>query len=664
MIFLTGLEKLFHQDFFKLSNMKNIITLSFIILTTIGFSQEKYKVADILFEKMQYNEAAKLYEIAIANGDKSKEAFQKLGDAYYFNTNMEGANKWYSKLITEYKGEIGEEYIFRYAQSFKGIGKYSTARKWMKEFSERANINSKKIVQNELALKKILEKEQQFVLNNLSINTVFSDFGPMYYGDKLIYASAMDSSYYQTNNYNLNKSPFLNLYIGSINSKNADVTAIEEFSKVLNSKYHEATLSFTSGFKKVYYTRNNYNGNGGVDNKGINRLKLYSATVTEDENGKVDWGNTKELPFNSEEYSVGHPALSKDGTKLYFVSDMPGSIGETDIFVVDILGEDEYSQPRNLGTKINTSGREMFPFVTEKKLYFASDGHLGLGGLDIFESNYTTIFEAPVNLGAPLNSVLDDFGYIVNEEMNNGFVCSNRNSGKGDDDIYFFDRIPVGPCTQLIKGYVSNNITGERIANATVVLYTNNADKVEETQTKINGDYAFNYELNCDKKYVIKVQKTGYGNNKKLVLTQNKRGETIVPIGLDFLNELIVEENGLLKIKIGIIYFDLDKSNIRKDAALEFDKVVTLMNQYPKMIISIESHTDSRAPDNYNLALSDRRAKASREYIISKGIASERINKTEGFGETQLINKCKNGVFCSESLHQLNRRSEFIILKM
>ncbi len=633
-------------------------------ITAIGFTQEKYKIADIFFEKMQYNEAIKQYEIAIANGDISKEILQKIGDAYYFNTNMEDANKWYGKLITEYKGEIGQEYIFRYAQSFQGIGKYKAARKWMKEFSERANINSEKPVQNEIALKNILEKEQQFVLNNLSINTVFSDFGPMYYGDKLIYASAKDSSYYQTNKYNVNKPLFLNLYIGSINSKNADVTLIKEFSRALNSKYHEATLSFTSDFKKVYYTRNNYNGNKGIDKVGINRLKLYSAAVIEDENGKVDWGNIKELPFNSEEYSVGHPALSKDGTKLYFVSDMPGSIGATDIFVVDILGEDEYSRPRNLGTSINTSGREMFPFVTEKKLYFASDGHLGLGGLDIFESNYNTIFETPVNLGAPLNSVLDDFGYIVNEEKNNGFVCSNRNSGKGDDDIYYFDRISTKSCKQAINGYISNNLTGERISNVTVILCATNGDELEETETKINGEYIFSYELNCNMEYLIKVQKIGYKSTEKPILTNDKRGETVVPIGLDFTNELIVEENGLLKIKIGIIYFDLNKSNIRKDAAIQLDKVVLLMNQYPMMVLNIESHTDSRGLDDYNLALSDRRAKATRDYIISKGINTERIIKATGYGETQLLNECKNGVPCSDILNQLNRRSEFIILKI
>ncbi|UMB59395.1 OmpA family protein [Lutibacter sp. A80] len=644
--------------------MKNIIIVIFISLSTLGFAQEKYKIADSFFEKMQYLEAAKEYKAAIDNGDNSKDVFQKIGDAYYFNTNMESANKWYGKLITLYKEALNAEYFFRYSKSFQGIGKYGAAKKWMKVFEEKSNKNQLNKTANLQANSEvILDQEQQFILSNLSINTVFSDFGPMYYNDKLVYASAIDSTYNKTSNYKIKKPLFFNLYLGDIDYKNTDVTMVKDFSKVLNSKYHEATLSFSSDFKKVYYTRNNYNGSG-VDGVKINRLKLYSATLVEGVDGKKDWQNIKELPFNSEEYSVGHPALSADGTKLYFVSDMPGSIGETDIFVVDILKDDVYSKPRNLGTKINTSGKEMFPFITKNKLYFASDGHNGLGGLDVFESNYNTVFEAAINLGAPLNSVLDDFGYIVNEETNNGFVCSNRNSGKGDDDIYFFERIPVGDCKQFVEGYISNNLTGEKISDATVSLYSNEGEKLEEIQTDINGNYSFEKEISCNTNYLIKVKKRGYNVKEKPFLTTEKSQKITIPVGIDKLNKLIVEENGLLKIKVGTIYFDLDKWDIRVDAALEFDKVVFLLKQYPKMIINIESHTDSRGKDAYNLILSDKRAKATRDYIISKGIDAKRIISAKGFGETQLINKCKNGVPCSEMLHQLNRRSEFIILKM
>lgn len=646
--------------------MKYLYTVIFVGITFFGFAQEKNKETNTFFEKMEYAEAAKQYELDFLNGNNSKELLQKLGDAYYLNTNMADANKWYGKLMEKYINEVDLEYIFKYAQSFKGIGKLSDLNKWMKLFAEKNKTSiENESGEKELVLQQDLEQDHDFRLKNVSINTLFSDFGPMYYGNKIIYASEINSSYNQPIKNNLKQQPFLNLYIGSINKEGNDIEMINNFSKVINSKYHEATLSFSPDLKKVYYTRNNYNGKGKIDNGRVNRLKLYSATEIIDKDGKTEWGNIKELPFNSKDYSVGHPAVSNDGAKLYFVSDMPGSIGETDIFVVDILGEDQYSKPKNLGSKINTAAREMFPFITENSLYFASDGHQGLGGLDIFESKLTAdSFETPINLGAPLNSALDDFGFIINEQEENGFVCSNRNFGKGGDDIYFFERTLSKHCEQKIKGYISNNVTGERISDAKIVLYSNSGEILSETQTKINGEYAFENALNCDLVYKISVQKLGYKSAEKLALTSNRKGETVVPIGLDFINELIVEENGLLKIKIGIIYFDIDKFNIREDAAREFNKVVLLMNQYPKMIINIESHTDSRGPDNYNLTLSNERARATKNYIIEHGINSERILNAVGYGETQLMNECKNGVTCADALHQLNRRSEFIILKI
>lgn len=636
-----------------------------IFSVSLSFAQEKNNPADLLFKKMEYAKAAQLYEKEIINGDESLQVYQKIANSHYFNTNMKEANKWYGKLITKYSKTADAASIFRYAKSFQGIGKYAAAKKWMKKYNERVNqktqINSNT---KEQELSKILTQEQEFTLNNLSINTVFSDFGPMYYGTKLIYASAVDSTYYQTNNYHWNQQPFLNLYIGSINNKTNDIENSKPFSKNLNSKFNEATLTFSKDLKKVYYTRNNYNNNWNTKNGEVNRLKLYSATATTKKDGTIVWGNAKELPFNSDEYSVGHPALSHDGTKLYFVSDMPGTIGATDIFVVDILDEDTYSNPRNLGTTINTTAKEMFPFVTSDKLYFSSNGHLGLGGLDVFESDLGEIIGNPKNLGAPLNSILDDFGYIINADTNTGFVCSNRNSGKGDDDIYFFEREIPGECTQQITGYISNNLTGEKIKDAKLILKNKNGDILEKTATITNGEYEFKSSINCNQTYTIEVSKVGYTTKNKSVLTSKKRGKTNVPIGIDIINELIVEENGLLKIKIGTIYFDLDKAIIRKDAAIEFDKVIKLMKLYPKMTIKIASHTDSRANDNYNLKLSDRRAKATRDYIISKGINPNRIISAKGYGETQLMNGCKNGVPCSDAMHQLNRRSEFIIIKM
>ncbi len=644
--------------------------------------------ADKLFKRMWYKEAAQSYETELNSLNRKKDkknenylrVLKRTGDAYFFNTDMENAYRIYDKLIATYYPNINPEYIFRYAHSLEGIGRYDEAKRWMKEFAKKtkkSDDRSKNYNQVEQTIEDVLNIQPQFVLHNMSINTEYSDFGPMYYKEKLVFSSAVDSSNFHTRIYHWNEQPFLNLYVGDLNAIESDIDNTEEFSKKINTRYHEAVLTFTPDHKRVYFTRNNYDGELGRDKKGTNHLKLYSADLVTNKEGNEEWRNIKELPFNSNEYSVGHPTLSSDGKLLYFVSDMPGSIGGTDIFVVDVyedtkndsISSTQYSKPRNLGDQINTAGREMFPFITDKALYFASDGHLGLGGLDVYESKLNEkVFASPKNLGAPLNSKLDDFSFIIKEDSNRGFVASNRTTGKGDDDIYSFVRVPVKEekpkCDQIVRGFVSNEVSGERIANVTVTLYDESGKKLESSTTKLNGAYQFNTILDCDTKYRVEATKTGYSKKDKSLLTDKITGETVVALGLQTVDKLIVEEGGILKIKIGIIYFDLNKSYIRNDAAIELNKIVMLMTQYPKMVIKVESHTDSRSSDSYNLNLSDRRAKSTKEYLISQGIASDRIESAIGYGESKLINKCSNGVQCSEAEHQLNRRSEFIILKM
>jgi len=673
--------------------MKNTITLILLFTINISFSQSSTKRADKLFDRMWYKEASVLYELelnkvekrnkkSIGNNDSTYiRLLKRAGDSYFFNTDMKNAYVWYDKLVSEFYSEVDSEYIFRYVHALEGVGKYREAKRWMKEFSKRTkneDDRSEFLDQKDIIIEDVLDIEPSFVLKNVSVNTKYSDFGPMYYKDQLVYSSAIDSSNFHTRIYHWNEQPFLNMYLGKVNKIGSDVKLIEEFSPKLNTRYHEATLAFSPDETKVYFTRNNYDGKLERDGKGTNHLKLYSAELIKNEDSLLTWKNVKELPFNSEDYSVGHPTVSKNGKLLYFVSDMPGSIGATDIFVVDILDQDTnnkiqdstytgYSKPRNLGEKVNTAGREMFPYITENALYLASDGYLGLGGLDVYESRIIdSNFEKPVNLGAPLNSELDDFGFIVNEEKDKGFVCSNRLSGKGDDDIYSFIRIPKEDvlCEQIVRGYVSNSITGERIANVKMTLFSDSDEELENTTTDIAGAYKFSKVLNCATNFKVLAAKTGYAAKEKPLVTLKENGETVVALGLETLNELIVEESGVLKIKIGIIYFDLDKSFVRNDASIELNKIVLLMAQYPKMVINIESHTDSRNSDAYNLNLSNRRAKSTRDYIISQGIDSIRINSAEGFGESQLINDCKNGVSCTEAEHQLNRRSEFIIVKM
>ena len=434
--------------------MKTYIALIAVLYGSVLFGQERYRSADENFESLWYIRAAEQYETIIKNGDTSKEVLQKVADAYYFNTDMKRASRWYGQLFAKYENVIDAQYIFRYIHSLKGIGNYTEAKALMKIHGEKMESGDFKVDQlalNDEELDKLLNQQPQFYLSPLSINTKLAEFGTSYYKNKVVFASSRDSLNLKTSLYQWNNQPYLNLFIADTILEGTDLKNVNPFSENINTKYHEAVVAFNKNGDEVYFTRNNYTDkNLKRDDKGMNHLKMYHAKLVNEE-----WTDIVEVPFNSENYSVGQPALSIDEKKLYFVSDMPGSIGNTDIFVVDIGDDGSFSSPKNLGPTINTSGREMFPYLTEDKLYFASDGHLGLGALDVFESSYTDVFAKPVNLGKPLNSSKDDFAYIVNEETQKGYVSSNRDGGRGDDDIYAFKRIET-TCSQFVSGSVVN----------------------------------------------------------------------------------------------------------------------------------------------------------------------------------------------------------------
>lgn len=638
---------------------KSILYISVLISGLPLLAQTEYKKADRLFEKMWYVDAAQQYESAVKTGDNSQELLQRVGDSYYFNTDMENAAQWYGILFSKYEKTLTPKYAFRYIHSLQGIGNYDLAKGLMKIYSDKLDISGFNVEQfkdNDHNVDKIIAAQPQFYISNLSVNTKFSDFAPMYYKDKVVFSAVKNSSVFHSRNYKWNEQPYLNLFLADVDSTSIDLIDKRDFSEEVNTKYHEASVSFSQDGKTMYFTRNNYNGKLKRDDEGINHLKLYRTRLRDGV-----WSDIEELPFNSDDYSVGHPSLSADGKLLYFVSDMPGTIGATDIFVVDVLDDGSYGTPKNLGTAINTAGREMFPFITDKKLYFASDGHLGLGGLDVFESELDVSFAFPKNLGKPLNSKKDDFAYIVNEKSQQGYFSSNRDGGAGDDDIYSFQRVQL-KCSQQIVGTVANTLNGIPEDNATVQLVDANGNLMATALSNVNGEYTLDMDADCNTNYTMKVSKEGFEDSQRAFITKSDNG-TInrVPLGIKKLDKLIVKEDGVLKIDIDIIFFDFDKSNIRYDAANELNKIVFLMKQYPKMVIKIESHTDTRGNDAYNLKLSDARAKSTKEYIIAQGIDAGRIESAIGYGETRLLNACYNGVKCSNYQHNLNRRSEFII---
>ena len=601
--------------------------------------------------------------LEVANkGYKSAELFQKLANSYYFRNDMENAAKWYGELFTMNE-VIDPEYYFRYAMALKGIEDYKESDKWMKKFNELKPDDMRgRAFLSKVDYKSNIEElsRDDIEPHNLEINTELSDFGTTEYKNGIVFASARGGG----RKYRWNEEPYLDLY--SAEKTESGFGEAKEIEGKVNTKYHESSAVFSPNGKYMFFTRNNfYRLKYKEDDTGVNRLQLYRATLSED----GTWDEIHKVHFNSEDYSVAHPTLNLTGTRLYFASDMPGTFGQSDIFVVDVNDDGTLGKPENLGPSINTEGQESFPFMdTSGNLFFSSTGFPGLGGLDVFKSEELdqkveggSNRNFPIeNVGKPVNSSADDFGYYENLVTKRVYFSSNREGGKGSDDIYTFE---VPECEQLVFGTVQDKKTDELISNATVILFDGEGKEIE--RKTVGEDAAFEFELDCEMEYLIRGEKETYISDEKRFTTPKKKQE----LQLQLLLEKDVQEinpcDDLAKIlDIPIIYFDFDKSNIRYDAEIELQKVLAVLNKYPTMNIDIRSHTDCRGPADYNEKLSDRRAKSTRQYLIDNGIAAERLT-AKGYGESQLVNDCgcepTNESSCSEEEHQLNRRSEFII---
>ncbi|WP_147678515.1 OmpA family protein [Algibacter pacificus] len=613
------------------------------------FGQNK-SVADRYFKEYSYIKSARLYSAIVKRGDSTQNTLERLADSYYNNADIDQAKVWYAILLKKYESSVDSEYYFKYAQTLKSSGEKELSDTWFDKYKSvtKDEVRSK-YLQDDL---NVHETDYTIYKNirNLGINTKYSDFNGFVHKNRLAVFSTRPGE--GSKIYKWNQQPFLNAYSGAIGDEN-QVGELELFKGDVNSEYHEATLAITKDGKTMYFTRDNFKKKFlGKSKDNTTHLKLYKAVW---DNGK--WKNVIELPFNSEEYSVGHPTLSSDEKTLYFASDMPGSLGGTDIFKVAIKGNDKYGIPENLGEVVNTEGMEMFPYISNDNiLYFSSNGRPGLGLLDIYKVDLSNLTVNSVyNLGSTINSVMDDFAFVLNGE-NSGYFSSNRSGGKGDDDVYTFN-LGSTLCLENIAGIVTDIKTNLPIENATVQLMDEEGQVIEVAKTKDDGSYEF-LEKPCSSKFVIRADKADYEGAVGKIELLKENGKTR---NLDLqLKPLIIGD----QIVIRPIYFDFDKSYIRPDAQYELEDIVTVMENNPEMIIKIESHTDCRGSHAYNRSLSDRRAKSTRDYIYSRGIAKNRIQSAIGYGESQLLNHCDDAHAsqCSEEEHQLNRRSYFYIL--
>lgn len=529
------------------------------------------------------------------------------------------------------------------------------------------------------------EGSGKYTITSVSINTKNSDFGTAFYGEnKLVFATPKKGISLVNDVWGGNNQRYLELFVAEIGA-NGSLSNIERLKGDINTRYHEADVVFTKDLKTVYFTRNNYYNNQlARDSKQVSNLAMFKASVNE----RGEWVNIIPMPFNDVSYSVGHPALSKDENTLYFISDMSGTIGQTDIFKVEI-NESGFGNPVNLGPKVNSTSKEFTPFVDGEVMYFSSDRTGGMGGLDVYATKLSEFAPEPVLLNAPINSSGDDFTFIINESSRAGYISSNRSGGMGDDDLYsFIEEEPVEfKCKQLITGEVRDKNTTEIVEGAKVSIKDADGNIVEEVE--VGEDGVFSLAVFCETEYILEGSKEGYTSQRKSLTTSNeadKNLKLLILLGTgDILEQVeetpIVEEikpeglpevlpEEIVKVRpstyivnIEPIYFELNSSYLNKEAKRELDKVVDLMSRYPEMIIESGSHTDSRGIVGYNVWLSTRRAKSTVSYIIDKGIDPNRITG-KGYGETQLINECSDNVDCTEAQHAMNRRTEFVIIKM
>lgn len=632
-----------------------------LLFLTNAYGQKTYvKKAEKSYERFAYVDAIKTYEKVAQKGYKTPVILQKLGDAYYFNSQFIEAGIWYEELFKLEPVASNPEYYYRYAQCLKSKQDYAKAEEYLEKFVQKKGNDFRGELFNSSRnyIEEIERNSGRFTIFPIqTINSEFSDYGATIYDGNLVFASTRKNSIFTSTIQKWNNQPFSVLYVAKIDGDSLGEP--RNFSSQLDSKFNEATPIFTKDGKTIYFTRNNYLKKRSKSSDGTTNLKIYRASLI---NGK--WSNITALPFNSSEYNVAHPALSPDEKTLYFVSDMPGSIGGSDIWWVNVINHKTYGKPQNLGTKINTEGKETFPFVSdENELFFASDGHPGLGGLDIFVSKITDKgCSEPINVGKDINSPMDDFGFYIDTNSRKGFFSSNREGGQGYDDIYRFTEIKKILCEQLLAGVITDIDTELPLEGALVELFNADEKLLAKYTTNSLGKYVFDNEIVCENIYRVRVSQTNYLTDEKSIQIPDISGESKLDFAIKKIKEELTPGIDLrFVLEIPEIYFDLDKWNIRPDAEIELQKILAVMFEHPTLVLEIRSHTDSRASHVYNEKLSDKRAKSSRQWLIDNGVAPERLT-AKGYGETQLVNHCADGVKCSEEEHQKNRRSEFIVI--
>ncbi|MBI3521222.1 MAG: OmpA family protein [Bacteroidetes bacterium] len=730
---------------------KSIILFStFSLCALVGIAQNAtINSANKLYFSKLYVQAIPKYETALKKDSSNADVLINLGDCYRLTNNNKGQLICYNKLIKNGKAE--DIHKFYYGQALMEAGKYDDAKKYMDEFkADKRGEEFSKAITN---LSKFSKNADAYLLKEFQFNTKYDDFSAFtFMNDKIVYTSNKTKSTWITRRHGWTGNSYCHMYMTE-KDEFGEYETPAMFIAEYTPKFNDGPFCASKDGKNIFFTRNSTNKKDqSLD--GSQKLKLMQAVIVND-----NFQSLMVLKFNSNEYNCAHPAISGDGKTLYFSSDMGGGQGGMDLYYCKLDAGGAWGPPINMGDKINTKGNEIFPSITEDNvLYFASNGHEGLGGLDVFETKIKDDKPGKIyNMGKPINSEHDDFAYNLNTDGKKGFLSSNRKNGGMDDDIYLVDvlrKVSRGKTVNFIikdketqaplplvkiKLNADTFVTNDKGEFQTVLeedvnyklvtskeKYFELTDSISTKSSPEEDEFTKTIELEKDANLSllagiydaktgvgiegvrIKIKDLAVSNDFELIRTE-KNGEYKYPlkgkkIGDKILFLVTIEKEGYLtktlnftydikkegeiqmnellgltigKVEVGMdlakmidvkpIYFDLGKSTIRKDAAIELDKIVAVMNEYPGMVIELGAHTDCRGAAAANLKLSGARAKASAEYIIKKGIDKTRITG-KGYGESKLLNSCgcegKVKSTCTEWEHSVNRRTEFIIVKL
>jgi outer membrane protein OmpA-like peptidoglycan-associated protein/tetratricopeptide (TPR) repeat protein len=619
------------------------------------------KSGDKYFENLSYSKAIPKYEKVLKKQPENNEVELKLANSYRQLNNSVEAEKHY-RAVKERGGLEGEDHL-TFVQMLMRNKKYDEAKAVVQEYlNDHPNDpRALSLLGSTKAVDQLKEDSMAYILTEVPLDFLVSAFGAAHYGRGIAFAAETEITSAATANPWTGHS-FLDLYYME-KDKNGNWDTPKIFAEELNGRFHDGPLVFNAAQDMVIYTRSAMRNQRKqlVNEKRENQFYLYQSSLKD---GK--WSEPEEMPFNNPKYSVGHPALSADGKTLYFSSDMPGGFGGSDIYKSTYDGT-KWSEPVNLGNVINTPGNEVFPYVAKDgKLYFSSEGHQNLGGLDVFVSEYQGgNWYKPVNLAYPLNSSRDDFAIVFNDNDSTGYVSSDRS---GVDMIYEFRRVPP---IFVLEGIAK--LKADQLPIDGVVITIINLSDGDTARVTTGKDGKFKFNLLPEKQYKVMGEKEGYFTLSEEFKTGKKGGDKKVNFNFE-IDEIVASQSGTGSGKpgdgrdtaaktynIGDVFYDFNDAAIRPDARPVLDKLVTLLKDNPKISIEIHSHCDSRGTDAYNMALSNRRAQSVVNYLVERGISRSRL-KSKGFGRSQPVNRCTPGVECSEQEHQQNRRTEFIVL--